>query len=47
MAKFKDAYFQLDRRIQIFVNLPIVSLDKLTLQNRLKSIGQEGAGTAA
>jgi arsenate reductase len=47
LAKFRDVYFQLDRRIQIFVNLPLASLDKLTLQNRLASIGQEGAGTAA
>ena len=47
LAKFKDVYFQLDRRIQIFVNLPLASLDKLTLQNRLSAIGAEGAGTAA
>jgi arsenate reductase len=40
--KFKDAYFQLERRIQIFVNLPITSLDKLTLQNRLDALGKGG-----
>lgn len=46
---FKNAYFQLERRIQIFVNLPIISLDKLTLQQRLDSIGQQrdDSGTAA
>lgn len=46
---FKNAYFQLERRIQIFVNLPIVSLDKLTLQNRLDALGKGGddKGTAA
>ena len=43
MQKFKDAYFQLERRIQIFVNLPITSLDKLTLQNRLDAIGRPGS----
>ncbi|MEM9628306.1 MAG: arsenate reductase ArsC [Pseudomonadota bacterium] len=40
LQKFKDIYFQLERRIQIFTNLPITSLDKLTLQNRLDSIGR-------
>ncbi len=46
---FKNAYFQLERRIQIFVNLPILSLDKLTLQNRLDAIGdqRDDSGTAA
>jgi arsenate reductase (thioredoxin) len=34
-------------RISIFVNLPIASLDRLSLQNRLDSIGQkEPASTA-
>lgn len=37
---FKTAYFQLERRLQIFLNLPMASLDKLTLQNRLDAIGQ-------
>ncbi len=42
--KFKDAYFQLERRIQIFVSLPLTSLDKLTLQNRLDAIGRDSGG---
>ena len=42
--KFKDAYYQLERRIQIFVSLPLASLDKLTLQNRLDAIGKTSAG---
>jgi arsenate reductase len=48
-TKFRDIYFQLERRIQIFTNLPIRSLDKLTLQKRLDSIGKDdaSAGTAA
>ncbi len=46
---FKTAYFQLERRIQIFTNLPLISLDKLTLQNRLDAIGKtnDGQGSAA
>ncbi len=44
---FKDAYFQLERRIQIFSNLPIASLDKLTLQKRLDAIGRRGGDPEA
>ena len=41
---FKDAYRMLERRIGIFVALPIESLDQLSLKNRLKEIGRlEGA----
>jgi protein-tyrosine-phosphatase len=41
---FKDTYRMLSRRIEIFVALPIVSLDRLTLQARLDDIGRtEGA----
>ena len=41
---FKDAYRMLERRIGIFVVLPIESLDQLSLKNRLKEIGRlEGA----
>jgi len=46
---FKTAYFQLERRLQIFLNLPMASMDKMTLQNRLDSIGQtsDNQGSAA
>lgn len=37
---FADAYRMLNNRISIFVNLPIVSLDRLALQKRLSDIGQ-------
>jgi protein-tyrosine-phosphatase len=37
-AAFADAYRMLDNRISIFVNLPIASLDKLSLQKRLDEI---------
>jgi protein-tyrosine-phosphatase len=40
---FRDVYFQLERRIQIFTNLPIRGLDKLTLQRRLDEIGKTTA----
>jgi arsenate reductase (thioredoxin) len=37
---FKDAYRMLNQRIGIFTALPIRSLDRLTLQNKLKEIGR-------
>jgi hypothetical protein len=37
---FKDAYRMLNQRIGIFVNLPIRSLDRLSLQAKLKEIGR-------
>jgi protein-tyrosine-phosphatase len=44
---FRDVYFQLERRIQIFINLPIASLDRLTLQRRLDDIGQARSAAPA
>ena len=44
---FRDVYFQLERRIQIFTNLPLASLDKLTLQRRLDDIGQARSAAPA
>ena len=41
---FKDVYRMLHRRIEVFVALPIRSLDQLSLQSRLSEIGRmEGA----
>src|SRR5665213_1712161 len=37
---FKDAYRTLFKRISIFTALPIRSLDKLSLQTKLKEIGR-------
>lgn len=37
---FKNAYRMLFQRIGIFTALPIRSLDKLSLQNRLREIGR-------
>ena len=39
---FKDAYRMLHQRIGIFAALPIRSLDRLSLQNKLRDIGRLG-----
>ena len=39
-AAFWNAYQQLQRRIQLFLALPLEDIDELSLQNRLKDIGQ-------
>ena len=39
-AAFKKAAEQLARRIQLFMSLPIESLDKLTLKEKLAEIGR-------
>jgi arsenate reductase len=38
---FKQAFSALDRRISLFLCLPISSLDKLALQNELDEIGRK------
>lgn len=40
MQAFRDAFHALENRIKIFVNLPIASLDRLRLQERLDAIGR-------
>ena len=37
---FADAYRMLNNRISLFVNLPMASLDRLSLQKRLDQIGK-------
>jgi protein-tyrosine-phosphatase len=44
---FADAFRMLSNRITIFVNLPLRSLDRLTLQQRLDSIGTARASDQA
>jgi protein-tyrosine-phosphatase len=39
-AAFADAYGRLYNRIVIFVSLPLASIDRLSLKNRLDQIGQ-------
>ena len=38
---FADAYRMLNNRISIFTSLPLASLDRLTLQGRLREIGRD------
>ncbi|MCR8726029.1 arsenate reductase ArsC [Frigidibacter sp. ROC022] len=40
---FSDTYRMLKNRISIFVNLPLKSLDGLSLQSRLREIGKDQA----
>jgi hypothetical protein len=37
---FADTYRQISNRISIFTSLPIASLDRLSLQQRLDEIGR-------
>ena len=43
---FRDVYFMLDRRISLFLCLPLKGLDSLTLKRELDKIGQT-SGSAA
>ncbi len=43
---FKDTYRMLERRIGIFVSLPLRSLDQLSLQKKLREIGRMEGATA-
>ena len=43
---FKDAYRMLNRRIELFLALPLNKLDKLVLAERLKDIGGSEGATA-
>ena len=38
---FKDAYITLQRRIELFANLPFDKLDQLTLKSRMTEIGTQ------
>ncbi len=38
---FRDAYFMLDRRISLFLNLRLNSLDKLALKKEIDNIGRQ------
>jgi arsenate reductase len=38
---FRDAYLLLDRRITLFLSLPLSSLDALTVKKELDQIGQQ------
>ena len=38
---FRDAFFLLDRRISLFLNLPLSTLDGLSLKKEIDKIGQQ------
>ena len=38
---FRDAFFMLDRRITLFLSLPLASLDRLALKREIEKIGQQ------
>ncbi len=45
-AAFVDAMCMLNNRVNIFINLPIASPDRLSLQARLDNIGQPASEPA-
>jgi arsenate reductase len=38
---FHDAFMMLDRRITLFLSLPLASLDRLAIKKEIESIGQQ------
>ncbi len=38
---FRDAYLMLDRRISLFLNLPLSALDRLAIKKKLDEIGRQ------
>ena len=46
MMAFRQALRELEHRVDIFVNLPLASLDRLKLQDRLDAIGRSGPAAA-
>jgi len=46
-AAFRSAFAALDNRIRLFLSLPLDSLDKMALQQRLDSIGARTPSSAA
>jgi len=38
---FRDAYITLERRIDLFLNLPLASLDRLAIKHEIDQIGQQ------
>ena len=39
---FRDAFFLLDRRISLFLSLPLSTLDRFSLKKEIDNIGREG-----
>jgi len=38
---FRDAFFMLDRRISLFLSLPLTSLDRLAIKKEIDKIGRQ------
>ncbi len=38
---FRDAFFMLDRRISLFLNLPLSALDNLAIKKKIDEIGRQ------
>ena len=38
---FRDAFFMLERRISLFLCLPLASLDRLAIKNEIDNIGRQ------
>ena len=45
-AAFREAFLLLQRRIELFANLPVKTLDRMSLKKRLDEIGQASAERA-
>jgi arsenate reductase len=45
-AAFRDTFLLLQRRIELFANLPVRSLDRMALKKRLDAIGRSADETA-
>jgi arsenate reductase len=44
---FRDAFLRLDRRISLFLSLPLASLDKLAIQKEIDRIGKTSEAKSA
>lgn len=44
---FREAYYVLQRRVELFANLPVKSLDRMSLKTRLDEIGRDAMAGAA
>ena len=44
---FRDAYFALERRIELLMCLPLEKIDRTSLESKLRNIGQTGDQSAA
>jgi arsenate reductase len=46
VTAFRDAFLTLQRRIELFANLPVRSLDRMALKKRLDEIGAMASDVA-